>query len=48
MKHEQMQHQRHRRSLHLNLDWHTAGMDVGEIHEEAIKMIEEKTNGGLR
>ena len=29
-------------------DWHTAGMDVGEIHEEAIKMIEEKTNGRVK
>lgn len=29
-------------------DWHTTAMDLGQIHEEAAKMVEEKTNGRVK
>lgn len=29
-------------------DWHTTAMDLGQIHSEAIKMVEERTNGRVK
>ena len=29
-------------------DWHTTAMDLGQIHSEAARMVEEKTNGRVK